>query len=96
MLSPTHPSRLIVGCSRILKSVLVEHRIFGKVRFAYLAEDQAKQVGTLCENISKETEELETVVANAASDGRFTPEECDTIISRLRKIVRHSDEGRIE
>jgi hypothetical protein len=96
MLSPMHPARVIRGCARHIRATLIEHRLFGKVRFADVAEDNGKQVEDLCTGISKETEELETVVADAASDGKFTPEECDTIVGKLRKIVRHSDEGRIE
>jgi hypothetical protein len=91
-----HPSRLIRGCARHLRATLLAHRIFGKVRFADLAEKEADKVGELCESVSREASELETVIASAVADGKVTPDELDAIVRRCRKIGHEVEEGRPE
>jgi hypothetical protein len=94
MLTAMHPANILRGCAIKLREVLYSNRLWSKVRFADLAEDQAKQVGKLCEEVSRESQELETVIAAALADGKVTPEELDEIVKRLREIRDEAEEGR--
>ncbi|MBN1404164.1 MAG: hypothetical protein JW942_06850 [Opitutales bacterium] len=95
MLSPSHPVRVVRGCQRRLRAVLMTHRIFSKVRFVDCADESAGQIEEVCEEVVRDSATLETLVASAAADGVFTPDECDAIIAKVREIGTEAEEGRV-
>jgi len=83
-------------CNEHIRREFNSRRIYGPGRFVDLCDAKADELGHLCESVSREASELETVIASAVADGKVTPDELDAIVRRCRKIGTEAEEGRVQ